>query len=91
VTIADFINRLTALQQQHPDQDAQVVIHGNPGAGFGAVSYAVEQASRAGIRNIAIDSPTRPDAANNWITPAATIPGPTDRPPPSIPDTAVHP
>ena len=91
VALADFINRLAALQQQHPDQTAQLVIHGNTGVGFGAVSYAVEQASRAGIKNIVIDSQARPDPANNWITPGVTVPGPNDRLPPSLPDTAVHP
>ncbi len=91
VALADFLNRLAALQQQHPDQTARIVIHGNTGVEFGPVSYAVEQASRAGIKNIVIDSQARPDPANNWITPGVTVPGPNDRLPPSLPDTAVHP
>jgi RNA polymerase sigma factor (sigma-70 family) len=91
VALADFINRLAVLQQQHPDQTAQIVIHGSAGVEFGPVSYAVEQASRAGIKNIVIDSQARPDPANNWITPGATVPGPNDRLPPSLPDPAVHP
>jgi RNA polymerase sigma factor (sigma-70 family) len=91
VTLADFTQRLTALQQQHPDQAARVIVHGNPGAGFGAVSYAVEQASRAGIQNIAIESQAAPAPGDNWITPVATIPGLKDVAPPSIPDPAVNP
>jgi RNA polymerase sigma factor (sigma-70 family) len=91
VTLADFTQRLTALQQQYPDQAARVIVHGNPGAGFGAVSYAVEQASRAGIRNIAIESQAAPAPVDNWITPVAVLPGSKDVAPPSIPDPAVNP
>ena len=91
VTLADFTQRLTALQQQHPDQAARVIVHGDPGVGFGAISYAVEQASRAGVRNIAIESQATPAPVDNWITPVATIPGPKDLPPPSIPDLKVKP
>jgi len=91
VTLADFTARLAALPRQHPGREPPVIVHGIHGAGFGAVSYAVEQASRAGIRNIVIDSTATPSPADNWITPAATAPGPNEVPPPTIPDPKAHP
>jgi biopolymer transport protein ExbD len=91
VTLEEFTQRLAALPRQHPGQEPQVLVHGNPGAGFGAVSYAVEQTSRAGIRSIAVDSQATPDPTDNWITPAAKVPGPNDVPPPTIPDPKAHP
>ena len=86
VTLGEFTRRLAALPRQNPGQEPQVIVRGNPGAGFGAVSYVVEQTSRAGIANIAVEGQATPDPTDNWITPAAKVPGPNDLPPPTIPD-----
>lgn len=91
VTLDTFIKRLTDLQAQPSSERYQLLVQAEPGSYFGATSFVVEQASKAGIKNIEINSPARPADSQNWITAAAAPISPTDRPPPSIADPAVHP
>ncbi|MBK8857663.1 MAG: sigma-70 family RNA polymerase sigma factor [Opitutaceae bacterium] len=91
VTLDTFIKRLTDLQSQPSSERYQLLVQAEPGSYFGATSFVVEQASKAGIKNIEINSPARPADSQNWITAAAAPISPTDRPPPSIADPAVHP
>ncbi len=90
VALDDYLKRLTALQAQHPEAAAQVVVRADPGAQFSAAAYAVEQASRADIRHIVVESPAVPDPSDSWITPPPAT-GANDLPPPSIPDSLPKP
>lgn len=91
VTLDTFIQRLTTLQSQPSSEQYQLIVQAEPGSYFGATSYVVEQASKAGLKNIEINSPARPADTQNWIPAAAAPTTPTDRPPPSIADPVVQP
>jgi len=91
VTLDTFIKRLTALQSQPSSARYQLLVQAEPGSYFGATSFVVEQASKAGIKNIEINSPARPEDTQNWITAAAAPASPFDRRPPSIADPVVQP
>jgi len=75
------------FQAQNPGSNAPFVIHGETGSGFSAVAWAIEQASKAGVRDIVIDSQATPSPSNNWISLASTPGTPEGPPPPSLPDT----
>lgn len=91
VTLDTFIKRLTDLQSQPSSERYQLFVQAEPGSYFGATSFVVEQASKAGIKNIEINSPARPADSQNWITATAAPVSPTDRPPPGIADPVVQP
>ena len=91
VALNEFIRRLAALQAPSAGQARRLVVRGAPGAGFGATSYVVEQASKAGIQDITLSTPTLPDSADNWITTAAARPMPGDLSPPEVADPPEHP
>ncbi len=91
VTLDTFIKRLTDLQSQPSSERYQLIVQAEPGSYFGATSYVVEQASKAGLKNIEINSPARPEDTQNWITAAAAPASPSDRRPPSIADPVVQP
>jgi RNA polymerase sigma factor (sigma-70 family) len=86
VTLSEFLDRLVAYQAQRPGAEGRLVVHGEPGAEFSATAYVVEQASKAGIQDIAIDTQAKPPASSNWISAFNQKPSPDDSPPPSLPD-----
>jgi biopolymer transport protein ExbD len=86
VTLDGFISRLVNLQARDPGSNTPFVIHGEPGSGFSAVAWAIEQASKAGVRDIVIDSRATPSPSNNWISLPSAPGSPEGPPPPSLPD-----
>ncbi len=92
VTLEGFLDRLVAYRTQHPGGDAQVIVHGAAGAAFSATAYVVEQASRAGIQDIIVDSPSRPTPSDVWtFSPQTRSVGENDLSPPSLPDPQTKP
>lgn len=86
VDLQGFLNRLVASQVADSGSQTQLLVRGAPGVGFSATAYVVEQASKAGIKNITIDSQASPSPSDGWIT---AIPGPVppaDKSPPTLPD-----
>lgn len=91
ITLDTYLKRLADLQRQSPDQSSHLIVQSISGGYFGATDYVVEQASKAGIKDIEIISDVRPAASQNWITTAAKSVTTADVPPPSIADPVVHP
>ena len=91
ITLDTYLRRLAELQRQSPGQSGHLVVQAAPGGYFGATDYVVEQASKAGIKDIEIISDVRPTASQNWITTAAIPATTADNPPPSFADPIVRP
>jgi RNA polymerase sigma factor (sigma-70 family) len=92
VTLQGFLDKLVAFEEQHPGPDAQVIVHGEAGSSFSSTAYVVEQASKAGIQDIIVDTQTRPTASDIWtFSPQLPIGAEHDVPPPSLPDPPVKP
>jgi len=91
VDLQGFLNRLVASQANDSGSRTQLVVHGAPGVAFSATAYVVEQASKAGIKNITIDSQAFPSPSDGWIT---ATPGPVpaaDKTPPTLPEVPTRP
>lgn len=91
VDLEGFLNRLVAFHAQDPGSEAQFVVNGAPGAAFSATAYVVEQASKAGFRDIVINSQALPEATDNWVSIARSPDAVGDNAPPTLPDLAVKP
>jgi len=90
VTLAEFLEHLTSYRASDPDPDGKILISGmiQGAPPFSAFAYAVEQASKAGIKNITLSMPPSPTPSDiNWLSPRAPIAGALDRLPPSLPDS----
>jgi biopolymer transport protein ExbD len=91
VDLQGFLKRLVETQSNGSGNETQLVVHGAPGSAFSETAYVVEQASKAGFKNITIDSQASPGPSDGWVT---ATPGsfPTgDRAPPTLPDAATKP
>lgn len=86
VDLQGFLNRLVASQATDSGTQTRLLVHGAPGVGFSATAYVVEQASKAGIKNITIDSQASPSSSDGWITATPGPIPPADKSPPTLPD-----
>jgi len=91
VDLQGFLNRLVASQSTDSGSQTQLLVHGAPGVGFSATAYVVEQASKAGIKNITIDSQAYPSPSDGWITATPGPPPAADKTPPTLPDVPTKP
>ena len=91
VDLQGFLNRLVASQATDSAPQTQLLVHGAPGVDFSATAYVVEQASKAGIKNITIDSQASPSPSDGWITATLGTPPATDKTPPTLPDVPTKP
>jgi hypothetical protein len=91
VDLQGFLSRLVASQATDSASQTQLVVHGAPGVGFSATAYVVEQASKAGIKDITIDSQAFPSPSDGWITATPGPPPATDKTPPTLPDIPTKP
>jgi len=91
VDLQAFLNRLVASQATDSGSQTQLLVHGAPGAGFSATAYVVEQASKAGIENITIDSQASPSPSDGWISATPGPPPAADKTPPTLPDVPTKP
>ena len=68
ITLDDFLVRLRELHQSAPDGASKLVIHAN-GAHFMQMVYGLDEARKAGIRHIVIESDAMPvpEAPANWF------------------------
>jgi biopolymer transport protein ExbD len=55
VTLEEFIKRLTAFHQEHPD-DARILINGDAGATFSSVIYVFDEVRKASIQKVLIET-----------------------------------
>ncbi len=91
ISLDTYLKRLADLQSQSPDQSSRLVVQSVSGGYFGATDFVVEQASKAGIKDIEIISDVRPAASQNWITTAAKSATAAEAPAPSIAGPVGHP
>lgn len=56
VTLQELINRLQEFHQAHPDPDAHIIINGDTNAPWSQVVYVFDQAHRAGIPKVFIET-----------------------------------
>lgn len=91
VDLKEFLDRLVTLRGNDVGGERQVVVHGAPGSAFSATAYAVEQASKAGFKNIVVESRAAPAPSDAWILPMEVALRPSNRPPPMLPDASVNP
>jgi RNA polymerase sigma factor (sigma-70 family) len=91
VDLQGFLNRLVASQATDSASETQLLVHGAPGVGFSATAYVVEQASKAGIKNITIDSQASPSPSDGWISATPGPPSAADKTPPTLPDVPTKP
>jgi RNA polymerase sigma factor (sigma-70 family) len=90
VDLEGFLKRLIETQSKESGSETQLVVHGAPGSTFSETAYVVEQASKAGIKNITIDSQASPAPSDSWVT-ATQGPSPPGEAPPIIPDVITKP
>jgi RNA polymerase sigma factor (sigma-70 family) len=60
VTLDRFLRELKAANAMAANGESSVVIHA-PGAGCSAIAYAIDEARKAGIQHLVVDSDTPPD------------------------------
>jgi RNA polymerase sigma factor (sigma-70 family) len=86
VTLAEFLERLKAYRAADPNRG--IVVLGQTGTPSSAFAYAVEQASKADIKDIVLSTPPIPASTDiGWLSPRAPIAGILDQLPPSLPDS----
>lgn len=68
ITLDDFLVRLRKLHQAAPDGASKLVIHAN-GAHFMQMAYGLDEARKAGIRHIVVESDALPgpETRGNWF------------------------
>ena len=91
VTLEEFLNRLVASRHEDPASEAPLIVSGEPGAAFSATAYVVEQASKAGFRDIVVNSGALPTARDSWMSVSPVPPAPGDKAPPTLPDVTTKP
>jgi RNA polymerase sigma factor (sigma-70 family) len=90
VTLAEFLEQLKSYREGDPDPNGNIVILGQTGTPFSAFAYAVEQASKADIKNIILSTPPSPTTSDlGWLTPKAPLSGGLERLAPSLPDSPI--
>jgi biopolymer transport protein ExbD len=62
VTLADFLRHLTVFHAQHPEPDAHLLINGDANAMFSQVIYVFDEARKAGIQRVLIETHAKPPA-----------------------------
>ena len=88
VTLAGFLERLKAYRAADSDPNRSIVVLGQTGTPFSAFAYAVEQVSKADIKNIDLSTPPTPASTDtSWLSPKAPIAGSLGLLPPSLPDS----
>jgi RNA polymerase sigma factor (sigma-70 family) len=60
VKLFEFIARLRALKSEDQSGESKLVIRA-PGANFSALTYAIEEARKAGIQHVIVESDAKPD------------------------------
>jgi biopolymer transport protein ExbD len=65
VNLNELINRLQQFHLEHPDPDAHILINGDAEASFNQVIYVVDQARRAGIQKVLIETLSKSAKAEN--------------------------
>lgn len=68
IRLDDYLAKLAALQRGAPDGGSKLVIHAN-GALFPQMAYALDEARKAGIRHILVESDALPDprGGDTWF------------------------
>lgn len=68
ITLDDFLVRLSALHRAAPRGESKLVIHAN-GTLFTQMAYALDEARKAGIRHILVESDAvpGPESRGNWF------------------------
>jgi biopolymer transport protein ExbD len=68
VTLTDFLARTRSLQLSSPGGESRLVIRAH-GALFSQMAYALDEARKAGIRHIVVETDATPDplAATSWF------------------------
>jgi len=56
ITLQELINRLTTFHANHPTADAHILINGDTDAPWSQVVYVFDQARRANIQNVFIET-----------------------------------
>ena len=91
VSLEGFLKKLFESQIKDSGSETQLVVHGAPGSAFSETAYVVEQASKAGFKNITIDSQASPAPSDGWVTATpGSFPSSGDAPP-TLPDVATKP
>jgi len=86
VTLDEFLERLKEYRSADPNRG--IVVLGQTGTPFSAFSYAVEQASKADIKDITLSTPPSPASTDiGWLSPRMPIAGILEQLPPSLPDS----
>jgi biopolymer transport protein ExbD len=62
VTLGDFLRHLTTFHAQHPEPDAHLLINGDADAMFSQVIYVFDEARKAGIQRVLIETHAKPPA-----------------------------
>lgn len=68
VRLEDYLAKLRVLQEGGPGGGSQLVIHAN-GTRFPQMHYVLDEARKAGVRHILVESDTQPDTriGKNWF------------------------
>lgn len=60
VTLDEFIGRLKVFHLQHPEPDAHILINGDNDAMFSVAVYVLDEARKAGIQKVLIETHSKP-------------------------------
>jgi biopolymer transport protein ExbD len=56
VIVSDLLQRLNTFHLEHPDPDAHILINGDQNAPFYQVVYVMDEARKAGISNVRVET-----------------------------------
>jgi len=59
ITMEDFLGRLRIFHNEHPEPDAHILINGDAEAQFGVAVYVLNEASKAGVHKVLIETHAR--------------------------------
>jgi RNA polymerase sigma factor (sigma-70 family) len=74
----EFLARLRTYHAQSPDPAAGIEINTEPGSVFGQTFYITDEARKAEIKNLYVETPSLPEPATGWFRKIQT---PSNRPP----------
>jgi len=60
ITLDEFLNRLKIFHLNHPEPDAHILINGDSNAMFSTVVYVFDEARKAEIQKVLIDTHAKP-------------------------------
>jgi biopolymer transport protein ExbD len=63
ITLDEFIKRLEVFHSEHPEPDAHIIINGDENANFSAAVYVLDEARKAGIGKVLIDTHLKPKSS----------------------------